>query len=126
MANNRVFGTVTCPVCGCAHAQAKELASGAFIVCPPMHDGGCNTQVFGRSRAAREAIAKKVNKWNDPDVRKEILGAAPAAPKKAAAPKKPAATPEPDPMPDPDPTPDPINNPPPKLPKKVLGGLLEW
>lgn len=102
MADNAVMGAIKCPVCGCAKAMAKEMRSGAYIVCPPEHDGGCNAQFMGRSKTAAHKIAKGVTKWNSAEMRKKWLGAAAAkvepvkaeAVEEVAAPE-PASTPEP-------------------------------
>lgn len=75
MADNAVMGSIKCPVCGCAKAAAKEMKSGAYIVCPPEHDGGCNAQFMGRSKTAAHKIAKGVTKWASTEARKKWLGA---------------------------------------------------
>lgn len=119
MADNRVFGAITCPYCGCTHAVAKEMRSGVVVTCPNEADGGCNSQYFGRSRTARGVAARKVSKWNDPDLRKEILGTDKGAEKPA---KKPAKGAPAEVAPEPEANPEP-NNPPPK-PKGMFG--LTW
>jgi hypothetical protein len=110
MADNAVMGAIKCPVCGCAKATAKEMKSGAYIVCPPEHDGGCNAQFMGRSKTAAHKIAKGVTKWNSTETRKKWLGAGAAKvePVTVAAVEE-AAAPEPAPVPEP--TPEPAKKP---------------
>lgn len=106
MADNAVMGTIKCPVCGCAKATAKTMKSGAYIVCPPEHDGGCNAQFMGRSKTAAHKIAKGVTKWSSPDMRKKWLGEAapkvePVAVEAVEEVEPPAPRPEPTPAPPP-------------------------
>lgn len=84
MADNAVMGAIKCPVCGCAKATAKEMRSGAYIVCPPEHDGGCNAQFMGRSKTAAHKIARGVTKWASTEQRKKHLGEAAAKPEPVA------------------------------------------
>jgi hypothetical protein len=122
MADNAVMGAIKCPVCGCTSATAKEMKSGAYIVCPPEHDGGCNAQFMGRSKTAAHKIAKGVTKWASTEARKKHLG--------AAAPKvEPVVVEAVEVVAAPAPTPEPMPAPPPKrsmwdMPiSDVLGGL---
>lgn len=87
MADNPVMGAAACPLCGCKTAIAKEMKSGAYIVCPPEHDGGCNQQTMGRSKTAAVGIARKVTKWTSPEMREKYL------PKTAAKPVEPEPAP---------------------------------
>ncbi|ARJ65501.1 hypothetical protein WV31_07460 [Magnetospirillum sp. ME-1] len=101
MADNAVMGAIKCPVCGCAKATAKEMKSGAYIVCPPEHDGGCNAQFMGRSKTAAQKIAKGVTKWASTEARKKWLGNAAAKVEPVAVEvvedvAPPAPTPEPE------------------------------
>lgn len=109
MADNAVMGTIKCPVCGCVKAKAKEMKSGAYIVCPPEHDGGCNAQFMGRSKTAAQKIAKGVTKWASTEARKKWLGNAAEKVEPVAVEaveevaSSPAATPEPEKAPAPPP-----------------------
>ena len=114
----RSLGKIACPLCGHAGAHAKVTANGksTCITCPPAHDGGCNSQVFGRSPKAIKLTAQKVKEWTDNDLRRALLGGAdpdpPPAPPPASAdptpptpPKRRPAAPKPANPPAPDPTP---------------------
>ncbi len=112
----RSLGKIACPLCGHPGANAKMTgnAKSTCITCPPMHDGGCNSQVFGRSPKAIKLTAQKVTQWTDSDLRKHLVGGAdpepppasppadptpPAPPKRRTPAPKPAAPPAPDPKP---------------------------
>lgn len=84
MADNAVMGTVQCPWCDCKTAVAKEMRSGAYITCPPVHDGGCNYQGFGRSKVSASKMAGKILKWSSVEMRKKHLGEAAAKPEPVA------------------------------------------
>lgn len=123
MADNRVMGAVTCPYCGCQNAIAKEMRSGAYVTCPPEHDGGCNSQWMGRSRSAKHHAAKKVSKWHDPQLKAEILAVVEPAAKPSS--RKPKAAPQTVETPSPQPEPQPNPQPQPEAPKSVsLASLL--
>lgn len=76
MAKN--LGVVSCPLCGCGAAKAAESGGKhgyPYIVCPPAHDGGCNSQLFGRSPKAAAKIAGRVTKWADQETKAKYAGA---------------------------------------------------
>src|SRR5438552_3619327 len=60
---NAHLGRGECSYCGHA-VEVKTTKNGLiYYHCPKVEDGGCQTQVFTRSRKAGDLIARKITKW---------------------------------------------------------------
>lgn len=89
-----VMGKGTCPLCGCKEARVSMSKSNlGVVVCPPIHEGGCNTQVFARSERSTKLAAERVHTWSNDDLRKQHVGDKPKG--KRAKPSQPSPEPPP-------------------------------
>lgn len=106
------LGYGRCGNCRCAKTVFRSTKKGHICeICPPIAEGGCNSQSFRRSREADVAAAARVTKWAKPEYRKHFLATEPEDEPEPEPEDEPEQEPEDEPDPEyedePEPTPAP-------------------